>query len=130
MVKLFIELIFQALKLLIFIIKKRNNLKNIEEKIKVINKLLKEALEEKTDIIDDESFIENLEWEQETKYEMYKDITLNVLNAGGSLKELEKQAKIGMGNKVLENIDEIQKILNQDISLKKKAILIAKQLII
>ena len=129
-----IEVILQAIKLVLYLILKgmsssAEENRKLADRLKLVSQLLKEAMGSTNDTVNEQDFIENLEWEQKKRYETYRDICLKVLNSGGSFLDLEKQTMMGMGERVTKNKDEILKILEKMLLDKEtKAILIAKQL--
>ncbi len=128
-----LELVVTSLKLVYSIIssiikwnlEERNR---FEERIKNISKLLKEAIENKDESLNEEAYLSNLEWEKKERYNVYKQESLGVLTKGGGISDLESVVTMAMGLKVKEKREGVISILLKNLDIEEKSKWIAKEL--
>jgi len=128
-----LELIVVSLKLVYTIIgsvikwkvEERNR---FEKRMRTITQLLKEAVDNKEESLNEEDYLSNLEWEKKEKYKTYKNNSVEILRSGGGINELLKVTTMGMGLRVEQCKEEIISFLQKNLSLEDKAKWIAKTL--
>jgi len=129
-----LELIVIALKLVYTIVgsiikwkvEERNR---FEERMKTISKLLKDAVENKDESLNEEDYISNLEWEKQVRYKTYKQKSIEVLSVGKGITELEAVTDMGMGLGISNNREAVVQILLKNLAVEEKAQWIAKELL-
>jgi hypothetical protein len=129
--KIILELIVTFSKIILLFLGKWLKAE-MEERIRYHKKmttlldLLKEAAEDKIEIINEKDYLENLNWEEKTRYDMYKPKVLYVLSNGGSFKELTEIKSYGFDLRIKRKEKEVNEILGKNISNEDKAIQISK----
>lgn len=103
--------------------------RRFEERIKIVKDVLEETIKNREEVLDENDYLSNLEWEQKERYSFYKTASLNILNAGGGITELKAVETMGMHLRVQASSDKIVAILVLDILVDEKAALIAKTLV-
>jgi len=129
-----LELIVISLKLVYTIVgsiikwkvEERNR---FEERMKTIANLLKEAVDNKDESLNEEDYLSNLEWEKQERYKTYKQNTIDVLTLGGGINDLIAITSMGMGLRVTNRKDSVVQILLKNLVLEEKAQWIAKDLL-
>jgi len=129
-----LELIVIALKLVYTIVgsiikwkvEERNR---FEERMKTIATLLKEAVDNKDESLNEEDYLSNLEWEKQERYKTYKQNTLEVLTQGGGINELAGITAMGMGLRVTNKKEDVIKILLKNLAIEEKAQWVAKDIL-
>jgi len=129
-----LELIVIALKLVYTIVgsiikwkvEERNR---FEERMKTISKLLKDAVENKDESLNEDDYLSNLEWEKKERYKTYKLKSIEVLTLGGGINELEAITSMGMGVAVANKKIVIIELLQRNLSVEEKGQWIAKNLL-
>ena len=100
-----------------------------EERIKTVSMLLKEAVENKDESLNEDSYLSNLEWEMKQRYETYKEKSLEILRQGGGIVELENVSDMGMGLRIQDKKENIIQILLKNLDIVEKSKWIAKEII-
>lgn len=129
-----LELIVISLKLVYSIVtsilawnlEERNR---FEERMRTVTQLLKNAVDNKEESLNEEDYLSNLEWEKKERYKTYKLKSLEVLTLGGGINELETVMSMGMGVAIANNKTAIIELLLRNISVEEKAQWIAKCLL-
>ena len=129
-----LELVLISLKLVYAIIgsiikwnvEERNR---FEERMRTISNLLKEAVENKDESLNEADYLSNLEWEKKEKYKTYKMKSKEVLSFGYGITELEAVTDMGMGIRVANHKTVIIELLQRNLSVEEKAQWIAKDLV-
>lgn len=129
-----LELIVISLKLVYTIItsiinwnlEERNR---FEERMKTVSNLLKEAISNKEESLNEASYLSNLEWEKKERYNSYKQSSISVLMVGGGLYDLSNVITMGMGLRVQQKKDIVVNILLKDTNIEEKSKWIAKELL-
>jgi len=129
-----LELIVIALKLVYTIVGsiikwKVEERDRFEERMKTIANLLKEAVDNKDESLNEEDYLSNLEWEKQERYKTYKQNTLVVLNLGGGINELMIIPSMGMGLRVTNKKEAVIQILLKNLGIEEKAQWVAKDII-
>jgi hypothetical protein len=133
--KLILDLIVVFAKLLLLFLTKIMKGK-IEDKIRYHNKmqillkLLNDMVNDRSEKINEEDFLSNLDWEKKQRYESYKNQINTLVNKEIpiTISELLKINILGMNLRVVAREKEIINILLKDLSDSDKAILIAQDL--
>lgn len=100
-----------------------------DQRMKIVANLLKEAIENREEALNEEAYLSNLEWESKQRFNSYKEQILDVLRKGGGIKDLEAIELLGMGLRVVKKEDEIIQILTKDLDIEEKSKRIAKVLL-
>jgi len=129
-----LELIVIVLKLVLYIINvwlgwKMEERQRFEERMKNLTDLLKKAVENKEESINEEDFLSNLEWEVQERYKNYKDACFQSLSSGKGIEELKKQEILGMNLRIAQKEESVVEILVKDIKIEEKSKRIAKLLV-
>ena len=134
MAETILELVLISLKLVYSIItsitswnvEERNR---FEERMRTISKLLKEAIENKDEALNEESYLSNLEWEKKERYNSYKNSTLIILKKAGGITDLLTVTTMGMGLRVQIKKDIVIQILLKNLDAEEKSKWVAKELV-
>ena len=129
-----LELIVISLKLVYSIVtsilawnlEERNR---FEERMRTVTQLLKDAVDNKEESLNEEDYLSNLEWEKKERYKTYKQASLEVLTLGGGINDLEAVTFMGMGVAVANKKTVVIGLLLRNISVEEKAQCIAKCLL-
>jgi len=129
-----LELIVIALKLVYTIVgsiikwkvEERNR---FEERMKTISKLLKDAVDNKDESLNEADYLSNLEWEKQEKYKTYKQKSLDILTIGGGINDLIAVTDMGMGLRVSNKKDAVVQILLKNLAVEEKAQWISKDIL-
>ena len=129
-----LEIISSCLKLLYMIASswmawKEEERNRFIERMKTISGLLKEAVINKEETLNEDAYLSNLEWEKQERYKVYRDQSLRVILAGDGLSELLKVTISAMNLRVEKNKDLIIQILTKNLDSLEKSKLIAKALV-
>lgn len=100
-----------------------------DQRMKMVSNLLKEAIENREEALNEEAYLSNLEWESKQRFTTYKEQILDVLRKGGGIKDLEAIELLGMGLRVEKKEAEIIQILTKDLDIEEKSKRIAKVLL-
>ncbi|MDB4330186.1 hypothetical protein N9948_00465 [bacterium] len=126
-----LKLITTILKLLIFFGGKYFAW-TIAEKIKFNKRmenmatLLEEAMSDKSEAVNEDDYLANVEWEKKKRYESYKTEALIVLERGDGLEGLKLVVSLGMGILIAKKETQIVEALKKDLTVEDKAKLVAK----
>lgn len=133
--KLILELIVVFGKLILIFLSKAMKGKMEDQvryhnKMKILLELLNDMANDKSEKINEEDFLSNLDWEKKQRYETYKNQINTIVNKGIPLTitELLKITILGMNLRIAARENEIINILRKDLADSDKAILIAKDL--
>lgn len=134
MVTAILELVVIILKLFLHIMSmwlkwKMEERKRFEDRMKILTGLLKEAVENKDESMNEEAYLSNLEWEEQERYKKYKEVCLKVLSIGEGFDSLKQNKVLGMHLRLEQKKDETITILIKDISVEEKSKLISKLLL-
>jgi len=129
-----LELIVIALKLVYTIVgsiikwkvEERNR---FEERMRTISKLLKDAVENKDEALNEEDYLSNLEWEKQQRYQTYKRRSIEIISLGGGVNDLIAVTEMGMGLRITVKKEEVIEILLKNLGVEEKAQLIAKDIL-
>jgi len=129
-----LELVVVALKLVYTIVSsiiawKLEERNRFEERMKTITKLLKEAVDNKEESLNEGDYLSNLEWEKQAKYKVYKQKSQDVLAVGGGINDLILVQNMGMGLRVTSKKEVIIQILLKNLEVEEKSKWIAKELL-
>jgi len=129
-----LELITTALKLVFTIVTQvmkwnAEERSRFEERMRTISSLLKEAVENKDESLNEEDYLSNLEWEKQQRYLAYKTQALTILNQGGGINELSVASTMGMGLAVVKNKDAVISVLLKNLDVEEKSKWIAKEIL-
>jgi len=100
-----------------------------QERMKVISKLLKDAVDNKDESLNEEDYLSNLEWEKQERYKVYKQHSLAILNQGGGISDFYNISELGMGLRVKDKKEIIVTILLRNLNIEEKSQWIAKELV-
>jgi len=100
-----------------------------EKRMKTIATLLKEAVDNKDESLNEEDYLSNLEWEKKERYKTYKQQTLDTLALGGGINDLSAVTLMGMGLRVVNKKELIISILLKNLEIEEKAQWVAKELL-
>lgn len=133
--KLILDLIVVFAKLLLIFLTKSMKGKMEDQvryhnKMKILLELLNDMVNDKSEKINEEDFLSNLDWEKKQRYETYKS-QINILVNKGiplTITELLKITVLGMNLRVATRELDLINIMRKDLSDSDKAILIAKDL--
>lgn len=103
--------------------------RRFQERFYTIASLLKDAVHDVSEVVNEKDFIDLLAWEIKEKYEYYKGAVSFILKAGGGISNLEGQQMFCMGQIVKDKREAVLKILVEVSSIDQKSIKIAKVLI-
>ena len=128
-----ISLLLEVFKLVSFIVTTVKNFNAEEQKrydarIAGLTNLLKEMSADKTEIINENDYLSNMDWEKKTRYEAYKASCLAILTLGGGIDKLLLETKMGMSTRIDSKKDAVLQILAKPIEILAKSQLIAKLL--
>ncbi len=128
-----IELVVIVLKLLYSIVSsimawKEEERNRFEERMKTLTFLLKDAIVNKEESLNEKDFLSNLEWEKQERYKAYKQAAIEVLSVGGGINELKTKTVMGMHLRITDKLNDVVAILVKDITVEDKSKLIAKLL--
>ena len=98
-------------------------------RLETIKEVLNKIVENKLDVINEDDWLANLEWEQRRRYETYKTISESLLYKGMGIEEFKSQAMMAMGGRVKQLEIQIINILASTIDIEEKAIKISKILV-
>ena len=107
---------------------KEEERQRFEDRIKNLTTILKEAIVNKEEVLNEQDYLSNLEWEKQERYKAYKQICVEVLSSGGGINELTQKDTLGMNLRISEKVKETIAILVQDLNVEDKSKLIAKML--
>ena len=129
----FLDLVVVALKLVYSIINsiiswKVEERDRFEKRMRNITNLLKDAIDNKDEAINEKDYLSNLEWEKQERYKKYKLLSYTSLSAGGGIHELSYIKDMSMGLRVLDRKESIIGILLKNLSIEEKSKWIAKTL--
>lgn len=129
-----LELVLVSLKLVYAIITsimkwKIEERNRFEERMRTISGLLKEAVDNKDESLNEADYLSNLEWEKQERYKTYKNKSAEVLTAGGGISDLSSITDMGMGLRVNNKRVEVIAILLKNLELEEKSKWIAKEII-
>lgn len=129
-----LELIVVALKLVYTIVSsviawKLEERNRFEERMRTITQLLKEAVDNKDESLNEATYLSNLEWEKQVKYKVYKQKSLDVINSGGGINDLIAIQDMGMGLRVTSKKEGIIQVLLKNLEVEEKSKWIAKELV-
>jgi len=108
---------------------KEEERQRFEDRIRNLSTILKEAIVNKDEVLNEQDYLSNLEWEQQERYKTYKQACVEVLSAGGGINELNLRNIMGMNLRIAEKIKETIAILVRDLTIEDKSKLIAKLLL-
>lgn len=128
-----LELIVISLKLVYSIVtsilkwnlEERNR---FEERMKTISKLLKDAIDNKDESLNEVAYLSNLAWEKKERYNCYKQNTVDILKKAGGISDLLGVSTMGMGLRVQSKKDTIILILIKNLDIDEKSKWVAKEL--
>lgn len=129
--KIILDLILTFSKLLLLFISKWMK-GRMEEKVRyhkkmtLILKLLQEASEDKSEVVNEKDFLSNLDWEKKTRYEKYKVNILEILNKGGGFSDLLEVTDFGMNLRLKTKEIEVFNVLGDILTNEEKTIKIAQ----
>jgi len=129
-----IELAVIILKILYSIVKaiiswKEEERRRFEERIRTLSGILKEAIVNKEESLNEEDYLSNLAWENQQRYLAYKKAAERIISSGGGINELTQEEIMGMGQRVIEKRDEVVAVLIKDLYIIDRAKLIGKTLL-
>lgn len=131
--KVVLELIIILLKIfLIFLNKwfswKAEERDRFEERMKNMANLIKEAAEDKSESINEDDYLSNIDWETKQRYDSYKKEIQEVLKKGGGISELNLVKTLGLNKRLANKNLEAIEIIIKDTSIEDKSKLLAKLL--
>lgn len=100
-----------------------------QERMNAVTDLLKKAVENKSDIINEADYTSNLEWEKKQRYEGYKKEIIFLLSKGSGIQELKADMFMGLGARITVKEVQVIIILKDAYSVEEKAILISKMIV-
>jgi hypothetical protein len=135
MVTAILQLITQSLKLMFLVISKWTKW-NAEERARFTERTrtlvdaLDKTIRNNSEIINENDFMKNLEWEERKRYTQYQLLLEPVLKEGGGYNDLlDMQDKMGFKARLSAKLEEVKLILTGGGDWKDKSILIARELV-
>jgi len=95
-------------------------------KMTTLLNLLKQAAEDKSEVINEKDFLSNLDWEKKQRYEVYKKSISEVLERDGGFSDLLEITSLGMNLRIKTKEKEVFEILMKDITIEEKTIRISQ----
>ena len=126
-----ISLILEFIKMFFFFIDlymkwSAEERQRFEDRIKILTGLIKEAATNKKEVINEKSYLSNLEWEAQKRFAAYKKATLDILKLGGGINDLSAQTIMGMDERIILVKQPIVDALGQTWNIEEKSTMIAK----
>lgn len=133
-IKLIFELIIGFLNVVYIIIKLFAGWSIIEqqranERLQTVIKALQDMIDNKADIVNEDNFLNQLEWEKKERYAAYKPAILSILSQGRGIEEMKKEISMAMNLRVIAHEKEIIALLQDINTPEEKAVKIAKLLV-
>lgn len=127
----YVELFGIIFKIVLYIMKaiigyNADEYKLFQERISTVAELLKKAVTNQMDSLDEKSYLSNKEWEVAKRYEEYKKAIFALLSQGLGIIELSKVEIMGMGLRVEERKQSVIPVLSQPGTVIEKSMMIAK----
>lgn len=100
----------------------------LRERLDTLRDLLKKAYSDDSEVINEDDFLSNIDWETRQRYEAYREDILNALLEEKNIHDLKKITKMGLGNRIQMRYIQVGNILDLEESAEIKAHLIAKEI--
>jgi len=130
-----VELITVVLKIFFTFMKaymawNKEERERFEERMKNLSGVLKEAINDQSESMNEEAYLSNLEWEKKQRYEAYKKSLAPMLARGAGYESLISiKGNMGLSQRIIANEPKVVEILVKSVSVDEKCKLIASLLV-